>query len=170
MTRMASGINLFLRHTTMSQSALPHKITHIKADIFAAPPNTILVHACNTRGSWGAGIAVAFQARYPAAFVEYKNTCKKQGEELLGTCLLIRGETHDVACLFTSKDYGRRVDSPAEILKATRLAVADLLRQNEEGKELHSCRFNSEKFGVPWEETEKVLVDLGAEMIVYERP
>ncbi|KAJ7495837.1 hypothetical protein B0H11DRAFT_873557 [Mycena galericulata] len=167
MTRIDS-----LLRATMSQSpALPNKITHIKADIFAAPPNSILVHACNTRGSWGAGIAAAFQERYPSAFAKYKNTCKRDGAALLGTCLLIRGETHDVACLFTSKDYGRRVDPPEEILKATRAAVADLLRQNEaEGKELHSCRFNSEKFGVPWEETEKVLVELGAEMTVYERP
>lgn len=118
---------------------LPNKITHIKADIFAAPHNSILVHACNTRGSWGAGIAAAFQARYPGAFAKYKNTCKRDGAALLGTCLLIRGETHDVACLFTSKDYGRRVDPPAEILKATRAAVADLLKQNEvDGKELHS--------------------------------
>ncbi|KAJ7646923.1 hypothetical protein FB45DRAFT_1019206 [Roridomyces roridus] len=147
------------------------KITHVKADIFAAPPNSILVHACNTRGSWGSGIAVPFKERYPDAFVTYNDTCKEHGEALLGTCLLIRGETHDVACLFTSKDYGRRVDPADEILKATRTAVAGLLKQNEqEGKELHACRFNSERFGVPWEETEKVLVELEAEMIVYERP
>ncbi|KAJ7918793.1 hypothetical protein B0H13DRAFT_2268953 [Mycena leptocephala] len=156
----------------MSQPAtLPSKITHIKADIFAAPAGSILIHACNTRGSWGAGIATAFQERYPGAFAKYKNTCKKHGEALLGTCLLIRGETHDVACLFTSKDYGRRVDSPADILAATKLSVADLLKQNVDPvKEMHACRFNSEKFGVPWEETEKVLVELDAEMTVYERP
>ncbi|KAJ7693387.1 hypothetical protein B0H17DRAFT_1060001 [Mycena rosella] len=154
------------------QSAtLPSKITHVKADIFAAPEGSILVHACNTVGSWGAGIATAFQEKYPGAFAKYKNVCRKQGEALLGTCLLIRGEHHDVACLFTSKDYGRRVDAPASILAATRTAVADLLAQNTDPtKELHSCRFNSERFAVPWEETEKVLVELGAEMIVYERP
>ncbi|KAJ7497693.1 hypothetical protein FB451DRAFT_1386913 [Mycena latifolia] len=157
----------------MSESqpeTLQSKITHIKADIFAAPAGSILVHACNTQGSWGAGIATAFQQKYPGAFAKYKNTCKKQGDALLGTCLVISGETHDVACLFTSKHYGRRVDSPEEILAATRLAVADLLEQNKDpAKELHSCRFNSERFGVPWEETEKVLVELGAEMTVYER-
>ncbi|KAJ7141379.1 hypothetical protein C8R44DRAFT_603863 [Mycena epipterygia] len=155
----------------MSQSVLLPKITHVKADIFAAPAGSILVHACNTKGSWGAGIAVVFQEKYPGAFAKYKNTCKKEGAALLGTCLLIRGEQHDVACLFTSKDYGRRVDSAADILAATKLAVADLLKQNVDPvKELHSCRFNSERFGVPWEETEKVLAELGAEMIVYERP
>ncbi|KAJ7035620.1 hypothetical protein C8F04DRAFT_1097885 [Mycena alexandri] len=155
----------------MSQpSTPPNKITHVKADLFAAPAGSILIHACNTKGSWGAGIATAFQERYPGAFAKYKNMCKKKGEELIGTCLLIRGETHDVACLFTSKDYGRRVDSPAEILAATRLAVADLLAQNVEPvKPMHACRFNSERFGVEWAESEKILVELGAEMIVYER-
>ncbi|KAJ6521934.1 hypothetical protein DFH09DRAFT_1286991 [Mycena vulgaris] len=152
-------------------AALPNKITHVKADLFAAPSGSILVHACNTKGSWGAGIAAAFQQKYPGAFAKYKNTCKKHGAALLGTCLLIRGEHHDVACLFTSADYGRRVDGPAEILAATRKAVADLLAQNVDPvKPVHACRFNSEKFGVEWEETEKVLVELGAEMTVYERP
>ncbi|KAJ7849990.1 hypothetical protein B0H14DRAFT_3108707 [Mycena olivaceomarginata] len=155
----------------MSQLAtLPNKISHIKADIFAAPAGSILVHACNTRGSWGAGIATAFLERYPGAFAKYKNHCAKHGESLVGTCLLIRGEPHDVACLFTSKDYGRRVDPPAAILAATRLAVADLLKQNEDPvKELHACRFNSERFGVAWEETEKILVELDTDMTVYER-
>ncbi|KAJ7091866.1 hypothetical protein B0H15DRAFT_834307 [Mycena belliarum] len=158
--------------STMSQSeGLPNKILHIKADLFAAPAGAILVHACNTKGSWGGGIALAFRQKYPAAFVKYRDTCKKEGAELLGTCLLIRGEPHDIACLFTSKDYGRRVDAPADILAATRLAVADLLKQNTDPvKELHACRFNSEKFAVPWEETEKVLVELGTDMVVYERP
>ncbi|KAJ7173747.1 hypothetical protein C8R46DRAFT_1083855 [Mycena filopes] len=147
----------------MSQAtALLNKITHVKADLFAAPAGSILIHACNTKGSWGAGIATAFQERYPSAFAKYKNTCKKKGTDLIGTCLLIRGETHDIACLFTSKDYGRRVDSPTDILAATRLAVADLLAQNTDPvKPMHACRFNSERFGI--------LVELGAEMTVYER-
>ncbi|KAJ7272551.1 hypothetical protein B0H12DRAFT_584598 [Mycena haematopus] len=155
----------------MSQpTTLANGITHIQADLFAAPAGSILIHACNTRGSWGAGIATAFKERYPDAFIQYKDHCKKHGAALVGTCLLIRGETHDIACLFTSKEYGRRVDPAAAILAATRTAVADLLKQNTDPvKELHSCRFNSERFGVPWEETEKVLVELGATMTVYER-
>ncbi|KAF8196827.1 hypothetical protein K438DRAFT_745333 [Mycena galopus ATCC 62051] len=155
----------------MSQpTTLPNNITHVKADLFAAPAGSILIHACNTKGSWGAGIATAFKEMYPAAFTQFNAHCQEHGAALVGTCLLIRGETHDIACLFTSKDYGRRVDPPASILAATRTSVADLLRQNADPvKELHACRFNSERFGVPWEETEKVLVELGATMTVYER-
>ncbi|KAJ7230719.1 hypothetical protein GGX14DRAFT_411903 [Mycena pura] len=152
--------------------ALPSKLTHIKGDLFAAPAGrSILVHACNTRGSWGAGIALAFKERYPEAFEEYKAACKTHGTALLGTCLLVRGAQHDVACLFTSRDYGRRVDPAPDILAATRLAVADLLEKNiEPVKEMHACRFNSERFGVAWEDTEQVLQELGAEMTVYDRP
>ncbi|KAJ6485826.1 hypothetical protein C8R45DRAFT_998058 [Mycena sanguinolenta] len=147
------------------------QITHIKADLFAAPAGSILVHACNCRGSWGGGIAIPFKERYPEAFIEYRDHCKEHGAALMGTCLLIRGETHDIACLFTSKDYGRRVDPPEAILAATKTAVADLLKQNRDPvKELHACRFNSERFGVPWEQTEKVLVEVGATMTAYERP
>ena len=32
---------------------------------------------------------------------------------------------------------------------------------------LSSSRFNSGKFGVPWEDTEAILEELGVEMVVY---
>ncbi|KAJ7598745.1 hypothetical protein C8J56DRAFT_1157847 [Mycena floridula] len=87
-----------------------------------------------------------------------------------GTCLLISGEQHDIACLFTSRGYGRSKDSPDEILQATRTAIRDLLSQNSSGKEMHACRFNSGKFAVPWPETEQVLVEEEVNMTVYEPP
>ena len=103
-----------------------------------APPNTILVHACNTQGSWGAGIALSFKKKYPAQFKVYEAHCEEHGQALIGTCLLIPGETHDIACLFTSRRYGRRKDNPEDILSATQMAVGDLTRQNVNGKALHA--------------------------------
>lgn len=114
------------------------RITYITGDLFGAPQRSILVHACNTVGSWGAGIAKAFRERYPAQFEIYKTHCKANGTSLVGTCLLLPGEQHDIACLFTSRAYGKRRDTPDEILAATRTAVQDLVRQNAEGKELHA--------------------------------
>jgi ADP-ribose 1''-phosphate phosphatase len=114
------------------------KLTYITGDIFTAPPNTILVHACNTQGFWGAGIALSFREKYPAQFKLYKAHCGEHGDALVGTCLLISGETHDIACLFTSRGFGRRKDSPEEILNATETAVKDLMEKNVQGKELHS--------------------------------
>lgn len=119
------------------------KLKYITADLFAAPPGSILVHACNSVGSWGAGIAVAFRTKYPSSFEVYKAHCKAHStDELIGTCLVIRGGEkegwHDIACLFTSKAYGKRKDPPDDILNATRNSVKDLLRQNTDGKPLHS--------------------------------
>ncbi|KIM43267.1 hypothetical protein M413DRAFT_444082 [Hebeloma cylindrosporum] len=125
------------------------KLSYITGDLFAAPANSILVHACNTKGSWGAGIALAFKEKYPSH------------------CLLIPGDTHDIACLFTSIAYGRRKDSPSEILSATRTSVQDLIRQNVGQKPLHACRFNSGKFAVPWVDTEAILKELEVSMVIY---
>lgn len=131
------------------------KLTYITGDIFSAPPNTILVHACNTQGSWGAGIALAFQKKFPAQFKVYEDYCAKNGEASVGKCLLIPGETHDIACLFTSRKYGRRKDKPEEILSATRTCVEDLIRQNVDGKEMHSwcvlSLFSPVSRGVNWQ-------------------
>ncbi|KAG7088960.1 hypothetical protein E1B28_012905 [Marasmius oreades] len=147
---------------------MPSKLTHVKGDLFSAPPGSILVHACNTVGSWGGGIAVAFKDRYPSHFEVYKAHCEDHGPEtLIGTCLLLPGEVHDVACLFTSRAYGKRKDKPEQILAATKMAVLDLVRQNTGDKGLHACRFNSGKFGVPWEETEQILQELEVTMTVY---
>ncbi|KIY44773.1 hypothetical protein FISHEDRAFT_67323 [Fistulina hepatica ATCC 64428] len=136
---------------------------YVVGDLFTAPEGAILVHACNTLGSWGSGIALTFREQYPEAFVAYQAHCNqhKLSESLVGSCLIIRGDYHDVACLFTSRAYGRRKDRKEQILDATRSALLDLNAQNvEPRKELHACRFNSGKFGVPWEETENILLDL----------
>ncbi|PBK95741.1 ADP-ribose 1''-phosphate phosphatase [Armillaria gallica] len=144
------------------------KLTYIKKDIFSAPGNSILVHACNTKGCWGAGIALAFRERYPEAFTVYNQHCKEEGSATLGTCLLISGERHDIACLFTSRAYGEQKDKPEQILDATRTAMSDLMRQNTKGKEIHACRINSGKFGVPWVDTERVLEELNVKMTIYD--
>lgn len=68
----------------------------------------------------------------------YEEHCKEHGQTLVGTCLLIPGETHDIACLFTSRKYGRGKDKPEEILSATKTSVEDLIRQNVNKKGMHS--------------------------------
>jgi ADP-ribose 1''-phosphate phosphatase len=111
----------------------------------------------------------------------------------MGTCLLIPPQSEDygpqhsedadtsenrksakvyIACLFTSKGYGRgnkKAGRPAKspkqtIVKATEQALADFVTQYQElegGKEragdIFSVRFNAGSFGVPWETTEEAL-------------
>jgi ADP-ribose 1''-phosphate phosphatase len=119
-------------------STSKQELSYITGDLFAAPANSILVQACNTKGSWGAGIALEFKTKYPAQFEQYREHCREHGDGLIGSCLLIPGDKHDIACLFTSKAYGRRKDSPSEILSATRTSVQDLIRRNTDNKPLHA--------------------------------
>jgi len=80
-------------------------LIYITGDVLAAPPKTILVHACNTEGFRGAGIAPTFKEKYPAQFESHEAHCDERKREsegrssLVGTCFLIPGEVHDIACL-----------------------------------------------------------------------
>ncbi|KIK57502.1 hypothetical protein GYMLUDRAFT_751385 [Collybiopsis luxurians FD-317 M1] len=201
----------------------------------------VLLHACNTLGSWGGGIALAFKEQFPEQYEVYREHCLShandrigsslgrgaeqiqdrgigrgrgrgrgrgwgrgrgrgdrgrgrgsgqsdrnhgtQDSSLVGTCLLIPPTTTSdisdtnpsvyIGCLFTSRAYGRNRDSPEDILAATRQALMDLMRQtNDQSEEweLHACRFNSGKFGVPWERTAAIIEELGIEMTVYVPP
>ncbi|KAH9810488.1 ADP-ribose 1''-phosphate phosphatase [Teratosphaeria destructans] len=147
----------------------PLKITEHPGDLFAAPPNTLLIHACNTLGAWSAGIASAFKSHYPVAYRTYAAHCKAHTpDQLRGTALLIPPaggkERHWIGCLFTSRKYGRGKDGREQILEATGEGMRDLVVQvgemegeAEEVGEVWMCRVNSGKFGVPWEATRRVL-------------
>ena len=114
------------------------KLVYVEGDLFTAPDHSILVHACNTLGSWGSGIALTFRQNYPAQFAQYKAHCVTHDEALVGTCLLIPGDKHDIACLFTSRAPGKDKDKPAAILAATRKALKDLEAKNVDNKALHA--------------------------------
>ncbi|EGS23968.1 putative ADP-ribose 1''-phosphate protein [Thermochaetoides thermophila DSM 1495] len=129
-----------------------------------APPNTLLIHACNTLGSWGGGIAAQFARLYPSAYKVYKSHCvrhKHNRGELVGRALLIppldspslpglkedgKGDGtgpgvrgHYIGCLFTSLAYGKKRDSEDKILAATAKAWRWLMRlvcEAEEGGEM----------------------------------
>ncbi|KAK5662856.1 hypothetical protein OQA88_6267 [Cercophora sp. LCS_1] len=145
-------------------------------DLFAAPPNAVLIHACNAIGSWGGGIAAAFRQRYPDAFRIYNAHCKRSlPQRLIGSALLIAPRDgarrqHYIGCLFTSKRFGKAKDSPEQILEATGPAVRDLLRQiaAEMGRgntigEIRMCHINSGLFAVPWRHSKQVIEGLELE-------
>jgi ADP-ribose 1''-phosphate phosphatase len=125
-----------------STKSTPHMtLTHHTSSLFASPPSTLLCHATNAQGSWGAGIALAFKKSYPSAFKIYASHCSKwSGSSLLGTTLLIppqhksplkaeREAQHWIACLFTSEKKGKGKGSRESILAATGEAVEDLVRK-----------------------------------------
>jgi len=141
-------------------------------DLFDAPDEAVLIHACNCIGVWGAGIAAAFKTRYPEAFIEYTEHCRSNDvADLNGSALLIPpleedGPKHFVGCLFTSKRPGKRRDSPEEILQNTETAMIDLMRQialKPEISEIRMCHINSGLFNVPWENTKSLIEKLDFE-------
>ena len=147
------------------------RVEEVTGDIFDAPDDTVIIHACNCYGRWGAGIAKAFKDRYPEAFIAHQQYCqKKRPDSLIGTAQLIKplddGPRHHVGCLFTSKGMGRAKDSPNAILKNTGPAMESLIEKiihaNREGaiKEVRICQINSGLFAVPWEKTRAVLEDI----------
>jgi ADP-ribose 1''-phosphate phosphatase len=95
-----------------------------EGDIFHAPHGTVIIHACNCVGSWGVGSLLHSDKNIPQAFEIYKDHCKESTpDELIRTALLIPPQVgdpqHFVACLFTSKKYGRGKDTAQQILNAT---------------------------------------------------
>ncbi|KXS95472.1 hypothetical protein AC578_6861 [Pseudocercospora eumusae] len=159
------------QQSTHDPSTQTLKLTESTGDIFSAPPNTLIIHACNTEGSWGAGIAAAFKSHYPSAYEIYHDHCHSNGGELRAKAFLIPPQPDDddqhqhfVGCLFTSRRKGRKKDSPKQILGATGPAMRDLMRLvrecGMEVGEVRMCRINSGLFGVKWEETKAVLEGL----------
>lgn len=157
-------------------------LTVHKGDLFGgAPKNSLLIHACNTQGSWGAGIARAFRDRYPKAYVIYRNFCIKEHDPRsnpipTGTALLIppvdAGKSHWIGCLFTSAKYGKAKAKPEQIVKNTGPAMQMLLElvrlANEEGSregvsEVRMCKINAGLFSVPWEKTAEALESIEAQ-------
>jgi ADP-ribose 1''-phosphate phosphatase len=139
-------------------------ITYFKSSLFDVPVNSVIVHACNAQGVWGAGIAAEFRTRYLYSNMAYEQFCDTN-KVITGKAGLSSWhvkERHWVGWLITSFGYGSRKDSRIAILTNTALAVSslceNLCKQLDHAQiEVYSNKFNSGLFGVPWEETEEVL-------------
>lgn len=132
-------------------------IVEVKGNLFDAPKGALLVHACNTYGVWGAGIAATFARLYPSYLKAYEAHCNTQGKKLLGTALILKGRWHRVGCLFTSTGYGHKALYQDEILAATRESLVDLFSKISDTEEVNMPRINAGLFRVPWELTKEVL-------------
>lgn len=134
--------------------------------LFEAPPGAVLVHSCNGRGVWGAGVAARMKARFPAAFEKYRLRCASTPwARLRGIAQVSYCPPFWVASLLVSEQYGARRDSPGRIVEATRAALRGLLAPESWGvaarpREFHSPRINAGLFGVPREMTEAVIAGL----------
>jgi len=122
-----------------------HDTSHTISNL---PDRSILVHATNCVGKWGAGFAKAVKQQYLVADRVYVQHCDSFGgaeakkERLLGTSLLIPPQPERegapavwIACLFTSYAYGKKKDRPEEIMAQTKTALEHLRVQLEGIKE-----------------------------------
>ncbi|VVT55437.1 uncharacterized protein SAPINGB_P004596 [Magnusiomyces paraingens] len=175
----------------------PLRIAYLHADILSAPPRSVIAHACNCYGSWGGGVAALFKRRFPAAYTAYANHCRAAAADpssLLGTCFLIHNKATDpggdywIACLFTALFPGTPASDGSgsveeSILKETRAAIKDLLRQlhtheyistllpgDEYVPVVHMPQINAGIFNVPWPLTEAVLKSFPYRFNVYVYP
>ncbi|KAG9203855.1 ADP-ribose 1''-phosphate phosphatase [Epicoccum nigrum] len=141
-----------------------------KGDMLAdAPEDCLLVHACNTQGVWGSGIAKAFKEQYRKAYAAHRIYCTKEhniaNPVRTGTAQLLApcddNEQHWIGCLFTSAKYGKNKDKPDQILKNTGRSMQMLLelvsQVDAKVSNIRMCKINSGRFGVPWEKTEEVI-------------
>ncbi|KZF24042.1 hypothetical protein L228DRAFT_244910 [Xylona heveae TC161] len=159
------------------------KFTEGFGDIFKAPDNSVLIHACNCLGSWGGGVALRMKQLYPHAHSVYQSRLRditsgrcRSAHDALAQCILVPPQPGDaprkhwLACLHTSIGHGRNVDPADSILEATQCAFGDFYTQVDDhqkavakGKKLpkmgriFSVKLNSGLFGVPWEDTRKMI-------------
>lgn len=145
------------------------KLTYHQGDMFEnVPKGCLLVHACNTQGHWGAGIAKAFKDRYPKAYTVHRSFCVKDHNKSnpvhTGTAQLIAPceaeSEHWIGCVFTSAKYGKAKDKPEAIVQNTVASVKmllELVTQADDITDIRMCKINSGKFGVPWERTSEAL-------------
>lgn len=146
-------------------------ISYKAISLFDAPKETIIVHACNSQGVWGSGIAKPFKENYPVSYEYYADFCRKWNDRRGTACGLAdlgpfpQSENHWVGWLVTSHNYGPLKDSPELIKIHTTLALKEFCKkvytahpsETDPVIEVYSNKFNSGLFAVPWEDTELIL-------------
>ena len=124
-------------------------------------PEHYLVHSCNCRGVWGAGVAAQLRVAFPEAYKQERALCEAQANHLAGY-FSISGR---VISLYTSRDFGAHRDDVDGILcytdRALRRLFEHLTETDPEGfTTLASPKINAGLFGVPWKRTAAILENL----------
>ena len=146
-------------------------VSHKTMSLFDAPGESIIVHACNSMGVWGSGIAKPFKEKYPHSYLDYNKFCSTQNQCRGTACgrsdlsSFHDSENHWVGWIVTSHNYGQYKDSPELIKIYTALALQELCKKiymahpkdQHPSIDVYSNKFNSGLFAVPWEDSELIL-------------
>jgi len=146
-------------------------LTYQTTSLFDVATGSIIVHACNSQGVWGSGIAKAFSERFPQAYSDYKRFCGEHNSTR-GSASGLAGiydavdRTHRVGWIVTSHDYGDKRDEREKIKINTALALKAFCERVKAAESdsckpgeirVYSNKFNSGLFGVEWKESELIL-------------
>lgn len=147
-----------------------HEGVNLFSKIEAMNNNDYIVHSCNNQRVWGAGFAKQLKIVAPNSYLGYLLKCK--WNHPFGPLLCLDQEKEGgpmIMSLIVSNGYGSHKDPPTEILKNTKQLLESLYLTK--GLRLHSPKINSGLFGVPWENTEKIIQEFvnktGCEWNVY---
>lgn len=146
-------------------------ITHKTMSLFDAPADAIIVHACNSQGVWGSGIAKPFKEKYAHSYLDYNRFCAdfnmSRGTACgrAGMSSFHASEPHWVGWIVTSHNYGELKDSPELIKINTTMALQELCKKaylahpkdSNPTIDIYSNKFNSGLFNVPWEQSQLIL-------------
>lgn len=146
-------------------------ISYKKISLFDAPTESVIIHACNSQGVWGSGIAKPFKEKYPYSYDDYHKFCLLANKERGTACgranlsSFDNREPHWVGWIVTSHNYGDKKDSPELIKIQTTMALMELCKKiylahpKEDNPVIYvySNKFNSGLFNVPWQDSELIL-------------
>lgn len=113
----------------------------------------IFLQACNGQGNWGAGIAKDFARHFPLSYYAHQKKVHKVGDGYL-----LQEDGYQLGCIITSKFYGKRKDSPREILINTYVSIIKLINSiDSDIITIQSPKINSGLFATPWDKTARVI-------------
>ena len=155
------------------------KMQYRNGDLLNAPENSVLVHSCNTEGSWGKGIALSLKKRFEYHFKAFKAAlpAARAKRDLLGKAILIWpqppiiNQSPWIGCLFTKSKAGKTPPRLVGLtLERTRTAMQDLMDQLAEIQNRKDSsppigdvcmpKINAGYFGIDWERTREVLENI----------
>jgi O-acetyl-ADP-ribose deacetylase (regulator of RNase III) len=143
----------FLRELLNSESSLVYE----KGSLLDIQVGDCIGHSCNALGDWGAGIAKELKTHFPGVWGDQLDFCRRW--PVLGDYRLFSENGIQVISLFTSKGYGRNKSPEKDILENTRKALTGLFNETDIDH-IYLPKINSGYFGVKWELTEQVLLDV----------
>jgi len=165
--------------SSMLHAGLPKvEIEYRTGNLLAGIPDTaMIVHACNCRGIWGAGVAAQLEKQYPHAFKAHQEYCHQEDNDDLGRSMAIFHPGPTIGCLFTRAGYGKitereeKIGYEKAVLQATETAMTSMLegmsKQLQSGDlrfknitEIRMPMINNGHFGIEWDKTAKVLTGI----------